>query len=104
MNKKVKWSVISVSAVTFFTFGGLVSKHQTGTAVPNNSTQNGNRHAYQDDDLNKDKGGSFGFTDGGQQDNDHFDQGQSSDWGQGNFQQAPSGGFEQGHGSSGSSR
>ncbi|MDM5200542.1 hypothetical protein QUF79_21215 [Fictibacillus enclensis] len=104
MNKKVKWSVISVSAVTFFTFGGLVAKHQKGTVVQSNPTQNDNRHAYQDDDFNTDQGDSFGFTDGGQQDNDQFDRGQSSDWGQDNFQRAPSGGFEQGHGSSGSSR
>ncbi|MDN4525722.1 hypothetical protein [Fictibacillus fluitans] len=103
MNKKVKWSVISVSTVTFFTFGGLVARHQAGTNVQNDSTQDTNRHAYHDK-FNDDQGDTFGFTDGGEQDDDSFDQGQSSDWGQDHFQQAPSGGFEQDHGSSGSSR
>ncbi|MCK6258502.1 hypothetical protein LCY76_18165 [Fictibacillus sp. KIGAM418] len=103
MNKKVKWSVISVSTLAFFTLGGLVAKNQnTGTTVQNNPSQESGRQDIQDD-IN-DQGDSPAFTDNGQSDDFSQGEGQSSDWGQDQFQQGAQGGFDQGHGSSGSSR
>lgn len=125
MNKKVKWSIISVSAATAFTFGGLVMNNQNTNTAPtltNNKTQD-NQSAFNDNDRQPDgrfsQGNPHEWNDQNNSDQGSYDEdtvdddgssieqgtaGQGSSWGQDQMQQAPSGGFEQGQGSSGASR
>ena len=116
MNKKVKWSIISVSTATALTFGGLVATNQktssnTDYTTENNSNLNqdnyssSNEDQWQTDDNFSEGNDESTYdqnSDEGSYSQDSSDQG--STWGQDQFQQAPSSGFHQGHGSSGTSR
>jgi hypothetical protein len=121
MDKKVKWTIIAVSTATTLGFGGLVWNNQNTSnsaniAVENNTLQD-NSSALND---NQDQQDSFSRGNRPQRNGEQAslpstsseegsisqsspDQGSSS-WGQDQFQQAPSSGFEQGNGSSGASR
>ena len=88
MNKKVKWSIITVSTVSFLTFGGLVAGNQNIANTTSTTSSDADERAFQDDYSTSD--------------NDSYDQ--SSSWEQDSFQQAPHNGFDQGNGSSGTSK
>lgn len=101
MNKKVKWSVISVTSAAFLTFAGLVagnSNEKNGdmnktSQIDQDSTLNDSDLNSNDSDFNQD------FV------QDHSDeQDRGSTWGQDHAYQSPSEGFSQGHSSSGVSR
>ncbi len=96
MNKKVKWSIISISTASVLAFGGLVvqnNKATNSTQDPNNPTSSGIS-----EDSNKP------FSDGNSSEWDINQDENHSNWGHDELREAPSGGFDQGHGSSGASR
>jgi hypothetical protein len=117
MNKKVKWSVISVTSASLLTFAGLVASNtETGdnnNIVASNSSEWGQDHFSDipdsNDSIDPNDSNGFGTDDGEQVFRGHGqreEQGQfsqDSENSQDQFFQAPSGGFEQGAGSSGSS-
>lgn len=110
MNKKVKWSVISVTSASLLTFAGLVAgnteKGDNNNTVASNANESGQDNFSDIPDSN-----GFGTDDGGQvfhghghgQRGEHGQFSQESEGSQDQFFQAPYGGFEQGAGSSGSS-
>lgn len=118
MNKKMKWSIISISTATALTFGGLVVNNQKIVGNTNSTTES---DSIQDNDSNEDEWRTNDYSEENDENNyeqdfddddyysdeDDFNQDssdQGSSWEQDQFQQAPSNGFEQGHGSSGASR
>ena len=113
MNKKVKWSVISISTATALTFGGLVVDHQNKNMVSgttNNNSIQEQPSSFSEDDWDDDA--FFSEDEEGYEDDDsdeqYFsDEGRSdegSSWGQDQYQPAPRRGYEQDHGSSGTSK
>jgi len=109
MNKKVKWSVISVSTATALTFGGLVVDHQNKNLMSSTNENNTFRDqpsSFGDDDA------FFSEDEESYEDDDFDDQyfsdegpgNENSSWGQDRYQPAPRRGYEQGHGSSGTSK
>jgi hypothetical protein len=117
MDKKVKWSIIAVSTATTLGFGGLVYQNSSGTtnntaATVNNESQDNSSQLNENTDQterfsrgnHQGRNGVEGFS---ASSDDSFNQDssdESSSWGQDQFQQAPSTGFEQGNGSSGATR
>lgn len=118
-NKKVKWSVISVTSLAFLSFAGLVTGNYNGentTTANNNSVDSNNNsdrfaqdhHGFGGQSSDSDTGwndGSNAQSEWGQSGSDSDSDSDSSE-NQDRFFQAPSGGFDQGegHGSSGSSK
>ncbi|WP_433746406.1 hypothetical protein [Falsibacillus pallidus] len=103
MNKKVKWSVISVTTGTFLAFAGLVTgnekeKNQNAGLQPNTTLNDEGSDSFNQFSDEGD-GGGFGRHRHGSGEWDIGDQGSMDDGEQ--IFQAPSDGFEQGHGSSG---
>jgi hypothetical protein len=121
MDKKLKWTIIAVSAATAFGFGGLVLNNQNPLSTTNSTAEN-NSNQDNSSVSNENQGQQDQFSRGNhpQRDSeqasvpsDSYDEGSisqsspdqgSSSWGQDQFQQAPSRGFEQGNRSSGASR
>lgn len=130
MNKKVKWSVISVSTITALTFGGLVMNNEKAASNENSAPKNdsfreifsgfneeeghGEREYGDDDDYYEEHDDDGYYED---KDDDYYEehdddddgynreyQGQGSSWGQDEFVQAPEKGFRQDRGSSRTSR
>lgn len=120
MDKKVKWTIIAVSTATAFGFGGLVWSNQNSSNSVNIAAEN---NTVQDNSsaLNDNQGQQDSFSRGNRPQRNgeqasvpstSSEEGsisqsspeQGSSWGQDQFQQAPSNGFEQGNGSSGASR
>lgn len=107
----MKWSIISISTATALTFGGLVVQNQktlntTKTNSKNVSSQEeylSSNEKWQQDDENE----SFNKQDYDDDSDENISQNsqeQGAPWGQDQVQPAPSGGFNQGSGSSGASR
>lgn len=121
MDKKVKWTIIAVSTATAFGFGGLVLNNQNLSSTTNSTAENNsNKDNSSVSNENQDQQDRFSRGNHLQLDSEQAsvpsasynesrnsqsspDQGSSS-WGQDQFQQAPSIGFEQGNRSSGASR
>ena len=131
MNKKVKWSVISVSTITALTFGGLVMNNEKAASnensVPDNDSFRENfsvfnedegyeEREYSDDDRYYEEHDDDDRYEEEHDDDDYDeehddddeisseDQEQGSSWGRDQFRQAPERGFRQNRGSSGTSR
>lgn len=111
MNKKVKWSVISVTTASLLTFAGLIAGN-TEKVADNNTVAANSDESVQDnfsDIPDSNESNELGTDDGEQFFHGHGQRGdqgqysQDSESSQDQFFQAPSGGFEQGAGSSGSS-
>jgi hypothetical protein len=129
MNKKVKWSVISVSTITALTFGGLVMNNEKAAgnenSVPENDWLRENFSAfteegYEENEYSDDEGDRYygdhddddeyeehddeGYED---DDDDHYrseQQEQGTSWGQDQIVNAPERGFRQEQSSSRTSR
>ncbi|MEH7885344.1 hypothetical protein V7654_13615 [Bacillus sp. JJ1609] len=86
MNKKVKWSVISVSTATALTFGGLVVDHQNKNLMSSTS------------EINTFRDQPSSFSEDDWDDDDFFSEDEESDedssWGQDRYQPAPRRGYE----------
>lgn len=118
VNKKVKWSIISISAATALTFGGLVANNPNASNITSSSDENNTidePDVYENDSQTEDRfsrgdhpewngenGSEPEFYNEDSSDEDTYNQ--DSSWDQDQFQQAPSGGFDQGQGSSGASK
>ncbi|WP_338450580.1 hypothetical protein R4Z09_01070 [Niallia oryzisoli] len=125
MNKKVKWSGISVTTASLLTFAGLIAGN-TEKVADNNTVAANSDESVQDNfsdipdsnesnesnGLGTDHGEHFFHEHGQRGDQGEYSQdsessqdqfNQDSESSQDQFFQAPSGGFEQGAGSSGSS-
>lgn len=107
-NKTIKWTVISISTASLLTFGGLVTKNQSETyeqnvvdnqnGITDNDNQNNNWQRNGENDEEDKQWGEF------DEDESTFGDRSESNWGQDQFQQIPSQGFNQGQGSSGTSK
>jgi hypothetical protein len=120
MDKKVKWTIIAVSTATALGFGGLVLNNQNPSSTTNSTAEN-NTNQENSTAFNQTQDQQDRFSRGNHPQGDSEqasvpsasnDEGsisqsspdQGSSWGQDQFQQAPSSGFEQGNGSSGATR
>lgn len=116
MNKKVKWSIVSVTSASLVAFAGLVAGNTEKEADKNAVAANFDARGQDSDaqiqenfsdipDSNNSNGS--GTEEGGQffRGHDHSGEqgqsGQDSGSSQDRYYQAPSGGFKQGAGSSG---
>ncbi|WP_026695807.1 hypothetical protein [Peribacillus kribbensis] len=107
MDKKVKWSIISISTASFLTFAGLVGAGQKGgTSTPGSTSGDFNQdttgHSSTFNNNHQGQRGSFNSDDQSLWGDDGS---QDSSWGDDStFNSPQSGGFQGGHGSSGSSQ
>ncbi|WP_144475384.1 hypothetical protein [Cytobacillus oceanisediminis] len=129
MNKKVKWSVISVSTITALTFGGLVMNNEKAAGNENSVPEKDwlrenfsafNEEGYEENEYSDDEGDRYygdhddddeyeehddeGYED---DDDDHYrseQQEQGTSWGQDQIVNAPERGFRQEQSSSRTSR